>query len=294
MRKFTTKSTKQVSGKWSIEDALWNYLDVPHLNHVHTQIGGDQLYLSEDVSISLVEQRVGPLRLRAPLAVWREGVRSVKYVTALTGFVIEVCTDLSQQVGSACAKTTYSVSSGIGLRPFHRLVHYMLGRNFDLLMSEDLPMRERRAELRAFGAKFKGDRDGYGFRESTRIAKNRVVPAGEGSITITLSESSRDRSAWTRAEIASGLDIYHFGPDKNDVLHVFLGFCPHEGARLAVPDICTVGPSTIICPWHGRRISSKELGPADEAEIGGLHFKRNGSDLTVSWRQMAITKESLE
>lgn len=289
---FETSSEKTVSGTWLVEDALWNYLDVPHLNHVHSQVSGKQLFLSDEVAVSVVVQRIGPVKLRTPLVVWRAAPNSIKYATSFAGLTLEVNTELRPQESGAVAQTKYTVSSGPMLRPLHRIAHFLLARNFEILMKEDLPMRERRAKLRASGAVLKGDRDGYGFLESKRITSNRISPSDDGVLTIDMSKRQGGSEMWSKDEFSSGLTIYHSGPDEGDKVHIALGYCPHEGAELAISGDCPVGPTTVICPWHGRSLPSKQLSDKEKVTYHGLNVERDGFLLTISWQGDPGAKES--
>ena len=86
------------------------------------------------------------------------------------GFLIRVETKIfEEQVEQGHVETrvstNYVVESNIFLRPFHFLVRIALRRNYQILMSEDLPMRERRGLLRRRGFLFRKD-GAYGYETS--------------------------------------------------------------------------------------------------------------------------------
>ena len=279
----SSSSCQETRGEWTPEDALWNYLDVPHLNFVHSAVSGKEFYSSDEICVSVFEQQVFGLRLQAVTAIVKRCDDLIEYVTSLPFVRISVSTKISRLDEQCRVRTTYTVSTSSMLRPLHRLIHWTLARNYRLLMSEDLPMREQRARLRERGVGFVRDRDGYGFEASKRVGESNVLPAHDNAETVPIACFRQAVGEWHRLTLSSGLDLLvSWGSDDNEVL-VFPGICPHEGAHLAEPSDCAVGQNAEIkCPWHGRCFRPRSLAPESSATIGRLTITRHEDSLRVS------------
>lgn len=279
----SSSSCQETLGEWAPEDALWNYLDVPHLNFVHSAVSGEEFYSSDEVCVSVFEQQVFGLRLRAVTAIVKRCDDLIEYVTSLPFVRISVSTKISRLDEQCRVRTTYTVSTSSMLRPLHRLIHWTLARNYRLLMSEDLPMREQRARLRERGVGFARDRDGYGFEASKRVGESNVLPAHHKAETVPIARFPQAVGEWSRLTLSSGLELLVSRGSGHDEVLVLPGICPHEGAHLAEPVDCAVGQDAEIkCPWHGRCFRPRSLTAETSATIGRLTVAKNGDFLRIS------------
>lgn len=276
-------SSQETVGQWAPSDALWNYLDVPHLNFVHSAVSGEEFYSSEDASVSVFKQQVFGFRVQAVTAIVKRRDDLIEYVTSLPFVLISVSTKILDMQKQCRVVTTYTVSTSTFLRPLHRLIHWTLARNYRLLMSEDLPMREQRAALRARGVLFVRDRVGYGFEASKRIGESNVLPAHDNVEPIYLKRLPQTVGEWSRVVLSNGLELLVSQGLEDDQVLVLPGVCPHEGARLAEPGGCSGAQSgEIKCPWHGRSFRPCSLDNDSSATIGRLVVTRRGDYLRVS------------
>jgi len=278
----SSTSQQRTVGRWLPADALWNYLDVPHLNFVHTAVSGEEFFSSDSASVSVFEQRVFGVRVQAVTAIVRRSQDLIEYVTSLPFVRISVITKI---FGSDCqcqVETEYTVSTSFLLRPLHGLIHWTLARNYRLLMSEDLPMREQRARLRDRGVRFARDDDGYRFDASKRVQENNVLPAHGDPEMIGLSTLAARQGEWCRWELSNGLEILVAITPGDDELLVLPGICPHEGAALEPPN--SSGDSEkcqVRCPWHGRVFWPLALAPNSSVSVGRLTISRQGDSLVA-------------
>ena len=274
-------SRQKTIGRWLPADALWNYLDVPHLNYVHTAVSGEEFYSSDAASVSVFEQRVFGLRVQAVTAIVRRSDELVEYVTSLPFVRIAVATKIAGANGQCQVETVYTVTSSFLLRPLHGLVHWALARNYRLLMSEDLPMREQRERLRARGVRFARDVEGYGFEASKRVRENNVIPAHGDPETISLSSLGLEQGEWSRFVLSNGLEILVSMSDDDEML-VLPGVCPHEGAALGSATECSDSENCQIrCPWHGRVFRPLTLSPNSSVLLGRLTISRRDDSIVV-------------
>ena len=116
-------------------------------------------------------------------------------------------------------------------------------------MSEDIPMRSQRGNLRSKGYKFSTDKNCLiGYKQTVDITKNNLIfpPKIRTGKTITFELSELEQSKHIR--VSNGINeliLY----DSGDQICIFPGYCPHEGARLEMP---IPKSRTVTCPWHGK------------------------------------------
>ena len=145
--------------------------------------------------------------------------------------------------------TRYSVGTPRFLKILHPLVHKVLARNYDILMSEDTPMRLQRGKLRARGFSFRQDEEGHSYSDSIQIVKNNLrhpeLPAA--LIKINLSGiDGKPNEHWDETGFRSV--VVHRSAGE---LFISRSICPHEGAAL---DGANCKDDNLECPWHGRLI----------------------------------------
>jgi nitrite reductase/ring-hydroxylating ferredoxin subunit len=174
------------------------------------------------------------------------------YYSTLGPFVLVVHTRLSSAgAGRTRADTTYNVAAPGMARFAFPLIKRILKKNYEVLMSEDRPMRDRRGELRRKGFTFLSDGRSRTFPETMSLGRSNVVPpAGESSVTpiaVPLSTLARDGDqAHVGEDDHRGVRLVRQGKE----ILAFPRMCPHEGASL---DCAAVAYERISCPWHARQ-----------------------------------------
>lgn len=243
-------SQRSSEGDYEPFDAEWNYKDIPHLAEVHHAVDGVVIASETDHTSSIFLQQVGPFRV--PLIVYiGDGSESCAvYVGSAGPFVILVETSW-KQVGEMRTRvtTTYEIFSSKALRFLHSVVHRLMSRNYDVLMTADLPMRDQRGRLRKLGYRFTGDTSGYGFRESSNVhVRNIIAPRllQNPTIGVRLSDLPEGRS------VCGGVGEDGIVVERTEsTFVVYPRICDHEGADLS----CAVKQEKgLRCPWHGRTV----------------------------------------
>lgn len=247
-------SSRQISlGAWTISDADWNYRDLPHLNFIHTRVDGVLTCAEHDFTSSILVQKIGPFRTLLPVVLMCDSQHGQVYFTANGGIALVIETmwrEKTDETGCVVT-TTYYVGTRRLLSFVRPLIHRMLAKNYRILMKEDLPMREARADLRQRGFSFRQDTEGHSYVNSMKIGvDNLILPSSNGSIIFSLGEiGTTRRTVWneeqTRA-VAASLD--------NGELRIYPAICPHEGAPLT--DAVCNSSGRLECPWHGRAFST--------------------------------------
>jgi Rieske Fe-S protein len=245
-----TSSRVQNEGHYAEADADWNYKDIPHLNQLHGQVEGILTACGDDIVTTVFLQKVGPVRVPLAVVNYSSGTNGQVYYTTIGPFCLVIDTRWVQVTPSTTSVTTeYNVGSMRALKFFHPLVHYLLKRNYDVLMSEDIPMRDRRGQLRALGYSFKNDELGYSFIDTLRTSDTNLIhpkPHISQEIEVDL------RDLVDGKNIIKSLDILGLILVKSgDEISIFDRTCQHEGAAL---DTAQIKADCLACPWHGRLV----------------------------------------
>ena len=238
-------------GRYAPTDADWNYKDIPHLNELHNQVDGFPTAIGDEIITTIFLQKFGPFRL--PLTVVNYAIKSGQvYYTSFGPFTLVIDTTWEAiESERTRVTTTYNLCSSKFLRFTHPVVHQILRRNYEVLMAEDIPMREHRGNLRAHGFSFKNDPTGYSFLETLRIAEDNVVPSSDphqvAEFEVNLEDLKEGRNI-VQNSLVSGVVIVK----ETENLSVFERICRHEGAPL---DKARIENGCLRCPWHGREVS---------------------------------------
>jgi hypothetical protein len=244
----------QMEGDYLPADVDWNYKDVVHRNTVHSRIEDLACVVERDLQASISYQKVLGVPFPLVLVHYDTGPgRQTHFLTVLAWTMVTDHEFVEISPGRTRATTTYTVASKRLWMLAWPLIRWLLRRNYTTLMSEDVPMRERRGRLRKWGYRFLGDGEGpRDLRRTISVAMDNLVvpdpPADPPMLDpvplATLREG--ERVAVGRSDHL-GLLLERGG----DTVTALRRMCPHEGAELdgaAVVDGCQV------CPWHGRRL----------------------------------------
>lgn len=237
-------------GNYAVDDADWNYTDVPHLHHVHRLVEAVLSVVTHDTIATINMQKV--LGFTFPMSVFNYQSRSNEhtYYTTWLFFVLIVQTRYEALASNRTrVTTTYAVGSPWWLKWCFPLIHWVLKRNYDNLMSSDIPMRMRRGELRSWGYSFDKGGSRYSFERTMNIARsNVVVPPATSPAPLRISiheQVPRDGEYFFGKSDHVGVRVVRTGRN----FKLYPRMCPHEGACLDT-QLCVSG--RIQCPWHGR------------------------------------------
>ena len=239
-------------GSYAIEDADWNYKDVPHVNIVHTQVRTIIATMDDDVICTINLQKILGIPFPVALVNYATSETSQTYFTTMGPYALVVYTEyFAIEKNRTRVVTTYNIAAKGWPRLAFPLLRRIIQKNYRVLMSEDLPMRDRRGELRERGLHFASDGRSRTFPETTQLmVDNVVVPPRQGSseVAIQISDLPADGSALTvGTNDDRGLALVREG----DSVLALPRMCPHEGASL---DCATVKQGKLTCPWHARLI----------------------------------------
>lgn len=241
-------------GEFETFDADWNYKDIPHLHYLHQLVEAYPSFISDELIATINMQKI--LGIKFPVAVfnYHSGHNTQNYYVTMFFFAMLIETRW-ESIGPLKTRvtTTYSIGSRPIFKIFHPLIKWLVTKNYDNLMSEDIPMRTRRGQLRKWGYSFKSDMNPHSFIDTMKVNDINVVPPKSGhslkkeSINV-LSALPADGEILIGESNHHGLKIVREGQD----LMIFPRLCMHEGACL---DRQKLVGSHVKCPWHGKSIS---------------------------------------
>lgn len=239
-------------GGYTVDDADWNYKDVPHLHHIHQLVEAIFAVMQDDLIATINVQKI--LGIKFPLAVvnYESGKNEQTYYTTLFFFVLIVQTRF-EQTGPCQTRvtTTYSIGSPWLLKWCVPIIRFLIKRNYNDLMSGDIPMRERRGNLRKQGYSFHKETESYSFPKTMEILKTNVITPKYDPFKMTLVISEvlpQDGEYFYGQDNHLGLRLIRLGSK----LSIFPRMCLHEGASL---DASKCVNMQVKCPWHGRQYS---------------------------------------
>lgn len=245
-----TESVQKTLGTWLPSDADWNYRDIPHLKYIHSQVEGAVAFATDDLISSMFVQKIGPLKIVLTVVLMSSIEEGQLYFTSMGPFALVIDTSWIYKEGVGTTVTTsYSIGSPRFLKPLHRLAHKVLERNYKILMSEDLPMREQRAKLRARSYKFRQDTEGHSYSGSLRTSLTNVLKPPLAATSVIFSLDGVDQIARKFSNDEQNRHILAW--INGNVLYIGPDFCSHEGADLENQPCQSSG---LTCPWHGRNV----------------------------------------
>jgi hypothetical protein len=277
-------------GDYETYDADWNYKDIPHLNILHKLVDGYATSIEDHVITGVNMQKVLGVTLPMVVVNYQSGPNRQTYYSTFLGLLLIVET-IWESIGEIRARvtTTYAVGSKIYLKPLHPVVRWLVTRNYENLMTEDIPMRTRRGQLRKWGYSFRTDGPPHTFLSTLHILDENMVMKHHRDPPAPI-RIGREELAGTAREDLLTTQSDHWGLRLNvrdDQLRVFPRLCPHEGACLDRQDIAN---GSMRCPWHGRVLKPLATLPwpwPDDAEPVELRYHRlvPGRDgLTVEFK----------
>ena len=239
-------------GDYLPTDADWNYKDVPHLNLVHDLVDACYGMVGDDIIATINMQKIFGIRFPLTVFNYQSGPGRQTYFASFFVFQLIIETTY-QQLGPlrTAVTTNYAIGSAPIWQLLAPLLKYVLNKNYENLMSADIPMRTRRGLLRKWGYSFKGDNSPYSFRNTMKIAEANLIapeilaPLPE-NIRISLKDLASQKKMYIGVADHRGLRVQW--TNQNEI-QIFPRTCPHEGADL---DDSPCTKNQISCPWHGR------------------------------------------
>jgi len=255
----------QTEGDYLPTDVDWNNKDVLHLNHIHRWVNDVTFVVDRDLQASVSLQKAAGIPFPLVLVHYDNGPNHQTHVVTLLAWTIVTHHEFITVTPTRTrAVTTYAVGANRLWAPLFPLVRWAIRRNYRQLMSEDVPMRERRGRLRSWGYRFRGDGEVRDIRASVSAAADNVLAPDDGAPDIEPWSMPLDDLHDGESVLVGRSD--HLGvrlERRGGSLLVHQRMCPHEGADLdevpSSPDGC------VQCPWHGRLLEPLATIPLADA-----------------------------
>ena len=239
-------------------DADWNYKDIPHLKNVHNLVDGFTAYAGDDFVGSIFIQKIlgGLIKIPLSVVIYQSAKNAQTYFSTFFWFILIIHTNYEQIEEIRTRVTTrYALgTSGIMKLVFpivFPVMKWLIKKNYDDLMTDDIPMRTRRGELRKMGYSFAGDGKDYSYVETTKIMKTNIVAPSDKKPSPPVLLKNILSALEKQSPVFYGEpDLFGFQAYKNGTkITFFPRACVHEGACL---DHAKSGDGAVKCPWHGR------------------------------------------
>lgn len=238
-------------------DIDWNYKDVIHHDFVHSDVTKNTvIWLRDDGCVTAWNISLFGFKIPLMQVSYSLGDYGVVSVCMQLGLALIVVNTWESQGEGSRVTTRYVLGSSKYLKFLHRFVFKVLSKNYDTLMAGDIPMRDRRLQLRRWGYTFSQDtQSSLSFKESSILSKkNVIVPERRESFDFSVNPRKFDvgKPYYFGRSDSRGFRLTRIQPDS---LVVHPRSCDHEGACL---DSSGMENCRLKCPWHGKEI--KELG----------------------------------
>ena len=241
------------NGNYFPEDSDWNYRDIPHSKFIHKNLTSVKAYSSKDTYGGINVVKLPFVHLSIPLMAisYEQSKFNQMYFSTIGPYILLVNT-VSKKIkeNETNVKTSYALGSKGVFNYFHKFLSKLILKNYKKLMSEDVPMRLRRGELRKHGHKFYSDINvSYKFTEEINRANVYLKTNSVKETNIQKSDIDSSKDGDVLGERFGLLSF--FISEKDNVKKLWPTTCVHEGANLSKK--CIKGEK-IFCPWHNRII----------------------------------------
>jgi len=283
----------RTQGNYLPVDAEWNYKDIPHLNHIHNLVDSGVTFADDHVVTSIITQNVPPF-FKFPMTLVNYHVASDKIIYhsqfLFWVIVIETTFCFLDEINKAGCEvvTKYNLYGPRYLQWLCFFFKFVIKRNNKELMNEDVPMRNRRQELREAGFDFKVSMGEYhSYSKTLELDRQNVIsPNLMGFVgKFDLKDIPEgDEGLLLGDSVGMGFRVVR--SVKKDVLLIFSRVCDHYGADLSSAR-CQKG--FLICPWHGKfvkplaTISTKGDDVSVLQKQAGVKLKVVGQAVSLYW-----------
>jgi nitrite reductase/ring-hydroxylating ferredoxin subunit len=231
-------------------DVEFNYKDLAHLEVVHNTFNVFYSCISADMCTGILLQKLFGLTFPMTHVSIQLGKNHLFFHNSILNIIMTsevVIEPLSER--TVRVKTRYGIGAPRLLLPLvFPLLKRLLTRNFHTLMAGDIPMRNRRGEIRGWGIRIA--KSSYGFDETMDIRQQHVLPpendAESYAVNVPIASLAAQPPLLVGKSNHLGLQVFR----RDGMIEVYPRMCPHEGACLDKEKLDD--PRGISCGWHGR------------------------------------------
>jgi hypothetical protein len=267
----------ETSSPGSVADLEWNHMDPNHRQYIHNTYGKSlRLCTGADYQVSITKYGNWPLFIPVIDVRIRPGLFYQCISVLGLATVIAVLRTLPA-AGRADQRIDWYIVSKRIWRFLHPWLNAKMAKLNRVQNAEDEPVRQRRADLKGLGFKFRSDPPDYLVASS--LAWQLIPPAVDGEHVVSLTQT--DGGEELRQFTIGNLDfLYRF--HEREGAEVWPGACPHEGGPLR-DSLIKPTNGCLKCPWHGLEIRSVRLTPErPTGRCQGVALRLEGANLIAS------------
>ena len=273
---FISKGSFSSRIRSTVQDMEWNHLDQSHRLYVHDAYHNAlRIATSKDLAVSLMAFKNLPIYIQVADMRVERGLFYQSYTFFGLLFCHQICR-MIQDGEYVNLEIEWRTVSHKWLRFVHNSFNKKMYRLIDKQCKEDLPLRQRRAELRDHGVQFKTNEPD--FLNSNALSDMVIFPK----------ETSENRfdvlglKEGVRTQVKLGMiELYLTKTSRG--LEVLPGICPHEGATMSTDHICE---GAMVCPWHNRKFNPVILNnDSGRMTLGNFEVKLEDHFITVQQKQ---------
>jgi len=277
------KSIKVTYGKYEVpaactpSDLEWNQMDQDHRPWIHsTYLTSLRVAVTPDAQLSVTRLK------RFFYIPFFVSVSDVRVSPGLFYQGFTIFNLLYVHVVTRCRPGLHTGEWYIVSHPIFTPLHWLLNKKLVEMNTEqnleDIPLRDRRADLRARGYGFAHENPD--FITANLKTNNVIFPKMIQVQSVKLAPLVQGQ----HNSVKIGPIELLIRPDGNGHYSVWNEVCPHEGGPMKKGKVCG---DEIQCPWHGLKFSAAKLSPENpSADLGSLHFEleSQSGELRVSSR----------
>jgi len=246
--------TLSSQGKFLGKDVDWNFKDFLHPKLVHKQLDQTHIYTTDFTTTQIFFQKILFFRIPFQVIQYDTGPNSLCYCFSFFNFIVCIETSYETRNQNTKVKTKYNIGSlnKLLLNLAFPLLKIVFTKNYRILMSEDMPLRLRKGQLRSWGFTFKTDtKEKISYHDCNKITTKNINFINKKTEDI----SKKIKYVYKENKICS----FYIGRSDNfglrgelrdNKVFVFPRICNHEGACLDNTDL---KGGLISCPWHGKK-----------------------------------------
>jgi nitrite reductase/ring-hydroxylating ferredoxin subunit len=230
-------------------DAEFNYKDLAHLEVVHNAFNVFYSHVSEDLTACVLLKPFCGLTFPMTHVSMQLAKNHLFFHDSILNVIMTSEVRFESLPDCRVRVTTrYGVGAPKLLLPLvYPLFKRLLTRSYDALMKDDVPMRDRRGQIRRWGVVIA--KTSYGFAETLDIRAQHVFAGGADpipdAVEVPIAAVSEAPTFIGRSDHL-GLQLFR----RSGAIEIYPRMCPHEGACL---DRERLGEERALkCGWHGR------------------------------------------
>ncbi|HTR87490.1 MAG TPA: hypothetical protein VMI56_23605 [Reyranella sp.] len=284
-----TRGHYETSSPIDVRDLDWNHMDPHHRPYIHRTYGNAvRLCTGSDFQLSLT--KYGRLPFLLPVADIR--IRPGLFYQCFSVFsVVSIIAVLRTTAhdGGADQRIDWFIVSKRIWKCLHPWLNAKMAKLNRVQNAEDAPVRQRRADLRKQGFRFKSDEPDYVI--SSMLTWHTLPPQLDRQYEIELKPSDGTETLQT---FQAGPLSFLYTFDNAGVAQIWPEACPHEGGPLA-QSLTSPAKGCLTCPWHGIEIRALRLSQQQpQGRCQGALLTLDGRTLQVAARAIDTTASTAD